>query len=87
MRTIYKYPIKVTDVQEVKMPFGAKIICAQLQNEVVTLWAECETFNSNTSRTIEIFGTGHQIDGQYSRTYVGTVQQGGFVWHVYERTT
>ena len=87
--TIYKYPLKIDDKQEVSMPFGAQILCCQTQDETVCLWAMVDTRNSEQKRTIEIFGTGHHIptDMGMDRRYIGTAQQasGQLVWHVFER--
>lgn len=85
MKRIYKYPIEITDVQNVMLPFGAEILCVQFQQEQLCLWA---IVNDNTPepRTIYIFGTGHDMDDT-PRRYIGTVQQhgGALIWHVFER--
>lgn len=51
-KTIYKYPLDVTDVQEIKLPVGAEILTVQAQNGTLCLWAlvdpqgiEKETYN------------------------------------------
>jgi len=90
MKTIYKYPIKITDNQDVRMPKGAKILCAQMQGETPCLWAEVDSTVGLEYRSIEIFGTGHPIhvDMGIERKYIGTVQTNGgqLIWHVYERS-
>lgn len=88
--TIYKYPIKVTGIQNVILPLGANILAVQMQKHVVCLWAMVqEKQNKFQTRCIEIFGTGHPMSQQFNRTYIGTVQQeeGTLVWHVFERIT
>lgn len=85
MRTIYKYPLQIADEQTIPLAYGAKILCVQSQNDRLCIWVDCESTNSPASRTIEIFGTGHPMSQQFNRCYIGTVQQGAFVWHVYER--
>lgn len=87
MKSIFKYPIQVADLQKVTMPIDAKILCVQVQRgEQVCLWAEVDPNAKLQARTIEIFGTGHALD-ESSRVYIGTVQVAGgvLVWHVYER--
>ena len=99
MNAIYKYPIDVTDLQEVEFPQGARILAVQVQkstggmlgpleNETVCLWAMSRTDESKTVRRMfRIFGTGKPIDEDPADLdYIGTVQTGPFVWHVFERT-
>lgn len=86
MRTIFKYPIKVTDQQTVRMPQGAKILCVQLQFGGPCLWAEIEDSRPSEDRLIAVVGTGNPIPEAAELSYVGTVQQaaGHLIWHVYE---
>jgi len=86
-QAVWKFPLKITDRQTVPMPVGAKILCAQIQQGELCLWAEVDTRCGNLAREIWIFGTGHPIRNAFSLRYIGTVQQfdGGLVWHVYER--
>lgn len=89
MRTVYKYPLEIADVQTVHMPRRAVILTVQNQGGKLCLWAELDNQEKVCERTIEIFGTGHQISAVDNRVYIGTAQQlnGALVWHVYERTT
>jgi hypothetical protein len=87
MRTIFKYPVGVIDVQKIELPKGARILCVQEQNGTLCLWAEVETPSKTTTRTIEVIGTGNPISMVDNRIYIGTAQIDGLVWHVYERTT
>lgn len=83
--TIYKYPIKLADVQTLNLPFGAEILTIQMQHGNLCLWAKVqENVGDTEARTIEVFGTGQPMDFD-SRTYIATVQDGSFVWHVFER--
>jgi hypothetical protein len=61
MRTIYKYDLRTTDVQDIKLPKGARILCVQTQYSAPKLWAEVDTEAEEETRTIEIFGTGHPM--------------------------
>lgn len=86
--TIYKYPIKITSTQKVKLPINAEILTAQMQGDTLCLWAKVEEGNSTEDRTIEVFGTGHPMSDD-ARRYIGTTQMHGIallVWHVFERT-
>lgn len=86
MTTVWKYPIEVKLRQRVRMPKGAKILTAQMQGEVLCLWAMVDPAELETvERKIEVLGTGHAAsDGP--ATYLGTAQHpfGNLVWHVFE---
>ena len=75
--TIYKYPLKITDTQVIKLPFNSRILTVQSQNGGVCLWAQVEENNTDKEEhTIDIFGTGHPMDDK-ERNYIGTVQTNG----------
>lgn len=83
--TIWKFPIKITDVQKVEMPMGAEILSAQMQNGDLCLWALVSPANNKELRTIEIHGTGNYVEPA-DRKFIGTAQMAGgaLVWHVFE---
>lgn len=91
MKTIWKYPLEVVDLQTVKMPAGAQILTAQMQGSASTgvtlcLWALVQPDAPLTGCVIEILGTGHPAP-DVPRRHIGTVlmMQGALVWHVFER--
>ncbi len=89
-KTIYKYPLLVTDYQEVLMTFGAEILTIQTQDENACLWALVDPQETRVEyRNIETFGTGHPIhcDMGVSRKYISTFQLrgGSLVFHTFER--
>lgn len=84
MNTIWKYILELKDIQDVKMPFGANVLNAQLQDGKITLWAKVQSFNSPEPRRFIINGTGHELNDE-GDIYIGTVQQLPFVWHIFER--
>ncbi len=86
-KTIWKFELKITDTQDVKMPSGTKILSVQNQNNKACLWGLLVPNGNNELRTIEIFGTGSIIpyDGGVERVFIGTIQDGTLVWHVFER--
>lgn len=55
--------------------------------ETVCLWAISDTDESRKVRRLfRIYGTGREIkEPLESLNYIGTVQTGSFVWHVFER--
>jgi hypothetical protein len=82
---IWKFPLQVTDVQEIDISHGSKFLSVQLQNGIPNLWALCPTGYTKVKRRIYAFGTGNLINLQDVGSFIGTYQtQGGqFVWHVF----
>lgn len=91
MRTIWKYQLEFAQEQFVEMPGGAVIQSVGLQDGVICLWAEVQSDRPNKKRSIWVFGTGHEMPADtkgpasWSLRFIGSVQQGVFVWHIYER--
>lgn len=89
-KTIWKFPLKKTDTQNIDIPKGAEILTVQAQGEIPFLWALVDPQTEMGNRTIEIFGTGHPVlyDMGVSRKYISTFQLfgGTLVLHVFEYT-
>lgn len=86
MRTIWKFPLYLTDEQIVSMPSGAEILTVQLQGNVLTVWAVVNSEKSLEEKAFYIRGTGHAFEDWLStKHYIGTVQLVGLVWHVFTR--
>lgn len=86
--TIFKYPLALSPLQEVKLPKDAEILSVQDQRGTICLWAAFPGDDEpRVSREIEIVGTGQPVESfeRVDRKFLGTVQQGDFVWHVFER--
>jgi len=85
MITIYKYPLLMTDQQQLYLPGGSEILCVQVQHEQPCIWVRQETTNSSVYRTLRTYGTGHQMQSP-SEKYIGTYQLSGgqLVFHVFE---
>jgi len=82
---IYKYNLQFTDFQQVIMPIGAMILSVEMQGNLICIWAMVDQSQTKTERRgIEIFGTGQPMSDR-ERKYIGTVLDGQFVWHVFER--
>ena len=86
MTSIWKFPLALKDEQSVRMPSWTEILTVQFQGAQLCLWALVEVEAPLVSRHFMIFGTGHDVPAnEPALTYVGTVQQNGLVWHVFER--
>ena len=90
-RVIWKYPLKVTDVQDIEIPQGSILISVQSQNEIPCLWVLI--YNSDAEKEVirlRTVGTGNAIsdDDFDPRDFLGTYQlnNGSFVGHVFQVT-
>lgn len=86
MKTIFKYEIDLTPYQLLKLPEGFKPLSVQMQNDRIMLWAEVDTGAPVKQFPFWMFGTGHEIPPVGVGDYIGTVQMGNFVWHLYIAT-
>ena len=87
--TIWKYPLILNGTKtrtQLSLPHGAEVLCAQLQEETICLWVTVEPVNSCELRKFVIYGTGWDCAPLQTDKYIGTVQAGCFVWHVFEDT-
>lgn len=85
-RSIYKYPIDITDEQAVYMPKGSTILHVAEQQGRVCLWAMVDPGAKTATRRILVFGTGHPCDDAIGMNYVGSVLIAGgqLVFHVFD---
>ena len=85
MKTIYKYPLEITDYQYVRLPIRSKIISVGNQNGRLVLWAMVDTSQTEYDRSVIIKRTGNPIESEEltGYTYIGTVQIAWLVWHVF----
>jgi hypothetical protein len=69
------------------MPQHGKIIYLATQNGKPCLWVELFPNLPKEKRTIEIFGTGHPLDEDIERIYLGSYQlhNGDLIFHVFEK--
>ena len=82
---IWKYPLRIDDVQTLKVPIDAIPLCVRLQYGTPNLWVRCSPGAEQTEQDIRIYGTGNPIpdDAAFTERYVDTILHEGFVWHVY----
>jgi len=87
MTTIYKYPLELTNRQTVEMPEDSRILAFQEQGTHPIIWAQVDDSLPKVKREFQIFATGEEMeepDPFRDRTYIGTIQRGIYVWHLYE---
>lgn len=89
MKTIYKYTLTGNKPRRKIYAPITKILCVQVQNEEVCLWAEVDTEQEDRVIDVLLVGTGWNLDEVKDifkyYTYIGTVQQHMLVWHCYYR--
>jgi hypothetical protein len=86
MIAVYKYPLQETDTQVINMPWSAAILSVDKQDGQLCIWAEVDTDDVIKDKIIHIYGTGNPIvvDAGVRQNFVGTVQSGIYVWHIFE---
>lgn len=88
MKTIWKYPLDLTDRTELMIPKGAEVLTAQVQEQKLCIWILVDSDAETEVRTFAIYGVGNPIPAldlrTNSRKYIATVQELPFVWHVFE---
>jgi len=86
LKKIWKFPLKLTDEQEVNLPAGAEILAMQMQGEVLCMWVLVDEQVEKTKnlKTIRIIGTGYPDDvskSEYFTTF--QIPKIGIVLHVF----
>jgi hypothetical protein len=82
-KQIWKYSLE----NIIEMPKGAEILTIDIQNGQMfnaQMWVKVDTENEVEKRMFEVIGTGQNFDDT-NKKYVGTYQEGPFVWHVFEK--
>jgi hypothetical protein len=86
MRTIWKYPLAITDRQRVALPMGYTLLHVSAQSNTLYVWAEVDT-SVAMQKTVDFYivGTGTPVPTVKFCTvkYFGTVPMLPYVWHVY----
>ena len=82
-KQIWKYSLE----NIIEMPKGAEILTIDIQNGQMfnaQMWVKVNTENEMEKRMFEVIGTGQNFDDT-NKKYIGTYQEGPFVWHVFEK--
>lgn len=85
-RVIHRHQIPLNDAdRSIDLCGTSKIIHVGMKHGEVCIWVEqAERPLEPSPRHFRVFGTGHPIPEGYH--HKGSVVDGGFVWHVYERS-
>lgn len=82
MQTIYKYTLTHGIDNEIEMHQGTIVRRVAMQGSSLCIWAELDNTARKSKRTFRIIGTGHLIPE--NGHYLGSCDDGPFVWHVLE---
>ena len=85
MKAIWKFPILIDDEYMSAMPRGAEVISAVLSPRDpnrIDVYAVADPGHPMVGRKFLVEGTGHPLED--GATYVATVLQPPFVWHVFD---
>ena len=84
---IWKFAAPLKEVFELTVMNGAKPLAVQMQSgfDDPQLWMEVDEHGIKINMRFQWVGTGHDVPP--FATYVGTVQTGRFVWHLYSLDT
>lgn len=88
MTTIWKFKLPIEDEPTLDMPVGAHVLSVGVQSGDLVLWALVPKTHAPTEkRHFFVLGTGNRIPwGDISACpFLGTVQIGPLVWHVFDQ--
>lgn len=85
MKSVWKFPLEVADVQVITVPAAARWLDARMQHGSLCLWALVDTAMPKTRATVRITGTGHERDDLLHSEYVSSfhLDGGALVFHVF----
>lgn len=79
---IWKFPLKVVDRQAVSIPATFRMLSVGTDpTGEICLWAAVDSRNGSRQVTIIMVGTGQPLP--HVGSFIGTVLDGAFVWHVF----
>lgn len=87
-KVVYKYRFFVQNAANiVEMPAGAVFRHCKKSDRGGEFfgWFECDPYAPCVDRVFHTFGTGQHIPEGFA--YCGTVHDGSFVWHLYEKVS
>jgi hypothetical protein len=82
---IWKYELESEDgEQPLRLPVKAQILAVQMQGEDLCIWALVDPAETKMrDHTVLVIGTGRTCEIGSIHKYIGTVQDGEYVWHVF----
>jgi hypothetical protein len=83
VKTIHEYPIEIADAFAINLPSGFRILSLRTQAGRTCLWALVDASSPLRLVNFRVFGTDQPVPDDPDLFYVGTVQDGPAVWHLF----
>lgn len=86
MKKIYKYELKITSKQSLRLPADYSILAVAEQNGKLCAWI-CVNPDLPATKmlNLHIFGTDHPIDQDMNLLHIDTIlMTSGLVWHIFQ---
>lgn len=88
MRTIYRYPLEIDDVQTIRAPGLVRFLSVDGSRGTIELWALVDTALPEREHEVRIVGTGNPFPdeirfGGFEHLGHAITHNGAFVWHVW----
>lgn len=85
-KIIYKYKLKVEDVQKIELPKDYQILYVDMQDGQPHMWVLIDANKPLEEVEFHTLGTGYSMKYYIEREYVGTYQMhgGSLVLHVFK---
>ena len=82
---IFKYPLAITDKQELYLPPSSTLLSAREQNDNLCVWALVDDIPESADLyEVYVIGTGNLMELPSNATYLDTVVMSyGLVWHIF----
>lgn len=86
MKTIWKYTLRVGQVNQLTLPRTKKILHVGNQREEICVWFEVDTLYelSEKEHSFVVVGTGQVVESNWHHIGSAIFAGGDLVWHVYE---
>lgn len=83
MKTIHKFPLAIRDEQQIDLPGKPTLFKVGLDPAGdLCVWALVEPHHAPKPQRFFVVGTGHPVPAD-AYIWIGTVNQGPFMWHVF----
>ena len=89
MKTIFKYPLVLKEVQTISIPEGAEFLSVREQNDLPVAYFLVDPEQEKFSLEFKVLGTGQPIEDNYLKgfRYLETVSiyEGKLIWHIFSK--
>lgn len=89
MQTIYKYQLKITNIQIIKLPLYSQALKIDVQNNIPYIWVIVDNEENETEEyRLFTFGTGEYLPEVPELAYIDSYQlnDGDLVFHIFTDT-